>query len=125
MKIPETGIYVLKDGAKLQVSRSNDVRIQRSKDYACLDASVVQFPLCIRPVAQGDRFIPFGMKGSKLVSDYLTDEKIAVADRQRQLVVADAQGHLLWLVGQRPAMPYCVTSSTKEMLLLHYLEKNT
>lgn len=125
MKIPETGIYVLEDGAKLQVSRSNDVRIQRSKDYACLDASVVQFPLCIRPVAQGDRFIPFGMKGSKLVSDYLTDEKIAVADRQRQLVVCDAQGHLLWLVGQRPAMPYCVTSSTKEMLILHYLEKNT
>ena len=65
------------------------------------------------------------MKGSKLVSDYLTDEKIAVADRLRQLVVTDAQGHLLWLVGQRPAMPYCVTSSTKEMLILHYLEKNT
>ena len=61
------------------------------------DASAVAFPLTVRPAAPGDRFIPFGMKGSKLVSDYLTDAKLNLFDKRRQLIVTDARRRIVWL----------------------------
>ena len=59
------------------------------------------------------------MKGaSKLVSDYLTDRKRSLFEKRRQLVVTDATGSLLWLVGERTDDRYRVSQATKEVLRL-------
>ena len=78
--------------------------------------SKVKFPLTIKPAATGDRFIPFGMKGSKLVSDYLTDLKVNLFDKRRQLVVADAEGKIIWLVNQRPDNRCRIMDGTTKIL---------
>ncbi len=93
--------------------------IPKQKELACLDAEKVEMPLTLRIVKRGDKFIPFGMKGKKLVSDYLTDIKMPLTEKQRQLVVCDNSGNIVWLVNQRPDNRYCVTSTTKSVLLLH------
>ena len=74
----------------------------------------------MRLTKSGDRFAPFGMRGTKLVSDYLTDRKKSIIEKQQQLVVADAKGEIVWLVGERPAAPFCVSESTEEVLMLSW-----
>ena len=63
----------------------------------------------------GDKFRPFGMKGSKLVSDLLTDQKINILEKKRQLVVCDDE-RILWVVGRRASDECKVTSSTTKVI---------
>ena len=104
MRLPEPGTYVWNEKQRLKITidnRSESFRPSKEAYRATLDADKIAFPLILRHVAQGDRFVPFGMKGSKLVSDFLTDRKLSVIDKSRQLVVTDAHNNILWLIGQR------------------------
>ena len=56
--------------------------------------------------------------GSKLVSDYLTDRKMSVFSKRRQLILTDADGKVLWLVGQRPDNRVKIDGTTTRILLL-------
>lgn len=58
-----------------------------SKRTIQLDRDKVQFPLTIRNIEDGDRFQPFGMKGNKLVNDYLKDRKVNKVVRENTFVV--------------------------------------
>ena len=77
-----------------------------------LDVDKLKKPLRVRTVRRGDRFSPFGMRGSKAVSDYLTDIKKSLPEKRRQLVVVDADDKIVWLVGERIASQYAVSSHT-------------
>lgn len=101
LTIPEPGTYVLGDDRRLHVQITDGIDMSRSPQRATLDADKVTFPLTLRPLVQGDRFIPFGMKGSRLVSDYLTDRKRTLFDKRRQLVLTNANGQIVWLIGER------------------------
>ena len=120
-RLPEPGIYRLADGLSLTLEKtdiSDDFRISKSPEVATLDINKVKFPLTLRPIRQGDRFSPFGMKGTKLVSDYLTDIKCSVIDRQRQMVVEDATGMIIWLVGRRTNDKCRIDSSSNAALII-------
>jgi tRNA(Ile)-lysidine synthase len=56
------------------------------------------------------------MKGSKLLSDFLTDRKLSLLDKRRQLVLSDAIGLILWVLGIRVADPCRITTSTTSIL---------
>lgn len=112
MKIPEEGTYVFGQNVKLRVEKKEideNYKISRQSDKVCLDASKVRFPLVVRNVVSGDRFVPFGMKGTKLVSDFLTDQKVPLPLKRRQLVVTDADGNIMWVVGRRPDGRLCLS----------------
>jgi tRNA(Ile)-lysidine synthase len=87
---------------------------------ACLDADTLVLPLTIRHTQNGDRFAPFGMHGTKLVSDYLTDRKKNLIEKQKQLVVIDATGKIVWVVNERPAAPYCIKKDTGRIICLEW-----
>ena len=114
--IPESGRYRLDENVCFDVSQTDDVAVSKSPNVANLDASRIQFPLTVRPVQQGDRFQPYGMQGQKLVSDFLTDLKLNILEKRRQLVVTDITGAILWLVGRRINHRYRVTSDTNTVL---------
>ena len=115
LRIPETGVYVYGDG-KVRVERLDGAIVSRDAAMATLDASLVTFPLTLRPVREGDRFVPFGMTGSRLVSDYLTDLKVSLFDKRRQLVVTDAHDTIVWLVGRRTDNRFRISESTTSTL---------
>lgn len=91
--------------------------IPKDKSYACLDAGLINFPLFLRRTEPGDKFIPFGMKGKKLLSDYMTDRKMSVYQKKHQWVLC-CQSDIIWVVGERIDNRYCVTEKTKEVLCL-------
>lgn len=118
--IPEPGLYRYDENGKIRVECLNNYAgISRDPQVATLDADKVHFPLTLRTVVDGDRFQPFGMKGQKLVSDFLTDIKQNILEKHRQLVITDASGTIVWLVGLRIANPFRITPSTDRILLLH------
>ena len=120
-RIPEPGIYCLSDGRRLSV-RLVDVdasfAVSRVRDAATLDASSVRFPLTLRPVSPGDRFVPYGMTGSKLVSDYLTDRRIPLPDKRSQLVLEDASDRIVWLVNERTDNRFRIRPASLKALVI-------
>lgn len=89
----------------------------KDKNMAFLDADKVILPLEIRRWQAGDKFCPLGMKGKKNVSDYLTDKKFTLFEKERQYV-ACSEGKIVWLVGERIDNRFKITESTKRALVL-------
>ena len=125
--IPESGNYVISETEnsveRLSIKEiliSKGDKIDKSPACATLDAERVKFPIRLRKVKRGDRFMPFGMKGTKLVSDYLTDRKRTVFQKEEQWVLVDKDDNILWLVGERPDGRYCVTGKTIKSLVVRY-----
>ena len=117
LTIPETGTYVLNENQKIRVE-SGGFPISKDADVATLDASKVSFPLTIRRVEEGDWMIPYGMKGRKLLSDLMTDLKMSIFDKRKQLVVVDRKGVIVWAVGLRVGQNVAVPASVSGCLVL-------
>lgn len=96
----------------------SEFRISRSKSVATLDADKLRLPLSLRYVCEGDRFHPFGMRGTKLLSDFLTDLKFSRFEKERQMVVVDATGAIVWVVGERSDNRFRVDEKTKRIVEL-------
>lgn len=57
-----------------------------------LDIDMLEFPLTLRTWKDGDVFQPFGMDGSQLISDHLTNRKIPSTVRSDALVLESFDG---------------------------------
>lgn len=65
-----------------------------------LDLERIQPPLLVRGRREGDRFHPLGAPGAKTIGDFLSNEKIAPADRLRTGILCDQVGPL-WVMPLR------------------------
>ena len=84
---------------------------------AVFDADTVVLPLRLRHWHEGDRFQPLGMAhGTQLLSDYFSDHKVSLPDKQRQLLLVDATDAVIWIVGRRTDHPHRVTPQTQNLL---------
>lgn len=116
--LSETGVTTTPTGTLCTIVQAYDGYIPRESNCVCLDYDSLKFPLTLRTTRAGDRFAPFGMRGTKLVSDYLTDKKRSTAQKEQQMVVTDAEGTIVWLINERPAAPFCISNSTKRVMRL-------
>lgn len=125
MTLPVEGCYLVNGNARVDI-RTVEVdgayRPETGRLVASLDASKVRFPLTLRRVMRGDRFVPFGMRGSKLVSDFLTDRKMSVIAKRNQLCLVDACGDILWIVGHRIHEGYKISGGTIKALVVRYMQ---
>ena len=94
-----------------------DFMIPRDKATACFDADKLQHPLSLRLCRQGDSFVPFGMKGRKKVSDYLTDRKFSLLRKERQWVLCCGDD-IIWLVGERADNRFRIDEKTRKVLVV-------
>lgn len=95
--------------------------IPRDRNVLCVDADKLEFPLVLRHWKKGDRFQPFGMKGMKKISDYLTDEKMPVHEKEHAMVLCSGES-LVWVVGFRPDDRFKVDENTKMVYLAELTE---
>ena len=120
LALPFNDTVLLPNGTLLQtqcLARTELPEIPRSADTACLDADKVKETLHCRSIQEGDRFRPFGMRGTKLVSDYLTDRKRSRIEKMAACVVCDGS-QIVWLIGERPDDRYAITPNTRNILLI-------
>ena len=120
LRIPEEGTYVLGNQSRLSVKKE-PVWVSKDAAVATLDASKVHFPLTVRSVEDGDVMQPYGMEGRKLLSDLMTDRKMTLFEKRRQLVVVDAHNIIIWLVGIRIDARYKVENQTTEVFSLSFI----
>ena len=83
-----------------------------------IDASTVSPGLIVRPRRPGDRLHPLGAPGSKKVQDVFVDRKVPRDQRDREPIVTDEMGRIVWVAGQVLAAPFRVTPLTTTVVIL-------
>lgn len=118
------GTTQVADGITIEASlHTSTEELPRLPQYAWLDYDKLKFPLHIRLARPQDVFTPFGMHGRKYVSDFLTDNKATLFEKQQQLVVV-SDTDIVWVVGRRTDDKYRINDSTKTILLLKVNNNN-
>ncbi|MYA71248.1 tRNA lysidine(34) synthetase TilS [Candidatus Poribacteria bacterium] len=81
-------------------------------------------PLIVRNRQQGDRFQPYGMRGTKKIKDFLIDAKVPRFKRDSipLLVCGD---EILWVIGYTTSNAFKIKSDTRQYLYLHYVSDQT
>ncbi len=104
------------------VDNTPDFEFDKSGKRAYFDADAVGNTFVLRHWRKGDRFRPFGMKGSKKVSDYFNDRKFSLAQK-RAARILEADGRVLWIVGERASRDCLVLPTTRCILVVTDLRK--
>ena len=113
---PEDGTTLPYQLIKEEREYSPDFQIPRDKKTACFDADKLTEEIHCRKWRTGDTFIPFGMKGRKKVSDYLTDHKFSISQKERQWVLCCGE-RIAWLIGERTDNRFRIDETTKRVII--------
>ena len=103
------------------VDKNTEFQFENNKNIAYFDAEILDKTLTLRHWQEGDKFAPFGMKGTKKVSDFFTDSKISIIDKQRIWLLTDSE-EIIWIAGHRATRNYMVTKATKQIVILRWDE---
>lgn len=95
---------------------TSDFQIPREKGTACFDADKLDGTISYRKWRTGDTFIPFGMKGKKKISDYLTDRKFSISQKERQWVLCCGE-RIAWLIGERTDNRFRIDETTRRVVI--------
>lgn len=110
----EEGQSTLTEPLSLQCERvkvGHGFVVSTSRSVASLNADKLLFPLELRHPRKGDSFIPFGMHGRKLISDYCTDRKMNALEKEALWLVCSGKD-IVWVVGERIDNRFKVDEST-------------
>lgn len=106
----------LENAGLLSMSLIDEVNTEEwARNAAFLDFDKLRWPLVIRTWQEGDCFIPFGMRGTKKVSDFLTDLKLSKWEKDAVTVLISGS-ELVWVVGYRISEKFKIDKKTKNIL---------
>ena len=108
---------------KFFVSEINkNFKIQNNKNIATLDFDKLNFPLTLRTWKIGDFFYPLGMKSKKKLSNFFTDKKLSLFEKEKTWLLCNGE-EIAWIVGYRIDNRYKVTEKTKKILNIDFDNK--
>ena len=109
------------DPIRLKISLlSGNITINKDARFLYADADKLSFPLTLRKWQPGDWFIPFGMKGRKKLSDFFTDRKFSLPDKENAWVLTSDED-IVWVVGERSDDRFKITESTENVLVMEFI----
>ncbi len=76
--------------------------------------------LVLRTWAEGDWFVPLGMKTRKKISDYFVDAKIPLYEKRKYPILETKDGDVIWLCGQRIDDRFRLTPRTVNVLKVEF-----
>lgn len=102
------------DGKILEITELKEIplKIVRNKNEEILCADKLEKKLKLRRWKNGDKIQLLGMKGTKKISDVLTDLKIPSSEKENQMVLLNGND-IVYLVGLKISEKYKVTEETK------------
>jgi tRNA(Ile)-lysidine synthase len=92
-------------------------KFTRNKSVEYISGDELKNIFEVRKWKAGDKFQPIGMKGTKKISDFLSDEKASSLDKKEYLVLTIA-GKIVWVIGLRIDERFKVKPETKKILKL-------
>ncbi|MBR1626273.1 MAG: tRNA lysidine(34) synthetase TilS [Bacteroidales bacterium] len=95
----------------------NFIKIPKSKSIAMFDYDKLKFPLTLRHWHKGDSFIPFGLNGKQKLSDYFSNNKFSIFQKESQWLLCSDED-IIWVVGERIDDRYKITDKTKTIFKL-------
>ena len=101
-----------------KLSSSADIAFNKHTIY--IDADKIKYPLVLRKWRSGDWFIPFGMKGRKKLSDYFTDRKFSLKDKEDAWLLASGDD-IVWIVGERNDDRFKISENTKQIISIEQI----
>jgi len=97
-------------------------KFTNNKSVEFISGDGLQKDFAIKKWKAGDRFQPIGMKGTKKISDFLSDEKISSHKKNEQLVLTNSQQKIVWVIGLRIDERFKVTPESKKIFKLTVTE---
>jgi len=117
----ENEVLVLNNQKFIVNQLKNEIKPDFTNNIAYLDFDKVSFPLQIRNWRKGDKINPFGMKGSKLISDVFVDKKINQFQKSNQLVIL-SKNQIIWMVDTVISNAFSIDPDTKFVLKIEHIK---
>ena len=121
LSVPVTEIFDslhdLKKHPSFKLTELKKFKVPKSSELLVSPEKLI-FPLYLRNKKTGDKFKPFGMKGFKLLSDFLKDEKLDHFEKEKCRILQNGNGEIIWVVGHRSDERYKVTTKDSPILKL-------
>ncbi|NOX19634.1 MAG: tRNA lysidine(34) synthetase TilS [Chlorobi bacterium] len=113
------GDSVKVNGFEIKISKAEKFggKFKPKKNGEIISADKIKGKFILRRWKKGDSFRPLGMRGTKNVSDFLTERKIDSAKRKEILVLTN-DNKIVWIVGLRIDDRFKITEKTKKAIKL-------
>ena len=99
-RVEGPGRFAVSRDLEVEIEVTDDGSLWGRPDAAYLPPGKVSFPVEVRSFADGDRFVPLGMKGAKKLKDFFIDEKIPRFMRKKVPLFETREG-IIWVGGLR------------------------
>lgn len=113
--IIENELFILKF---LKINKNNFKKC----NVKYVDCGKIQGNIIIRNRLTGDKFSPFGLKGEKTIKKYFIDKKIPKEKRNKIPLVLSGKD-IVYVGGEEISEKYKADESTKQILLINFIEK--
>ena len=100
-----------------EIVENREENFSSAKNVEYINGDFLTFPLIIRKWKHGDKFQPLGLRGTKKVSDFLTESKVSSLDRKNNLVLLN-NNKIIWIVNKRIDESVKINSETKRIVKL-------
>lgn len=104
-----------------ELVENKNFTVTKSLRAACFDFDKFTGTTVLRKWKNGDTFHPFGMKGTKKLSDYFTSKKLNIFEKQNTLILENDK-RIAWIVGHRIDNRFAVTSTTQTVLVANFFK---
>ncbi len=118
--IPDCVIKIFDRNIKFSFSENPDFRLDNTLN---VDFEKIKGNLILRSRIEGDRFIPFGMNGSKKLKQFLCELKIPSHKRDEIPILCDDEG-IVGVIPYRIADRCKITHDTRKVLKIQILKEN-
>ncbi|HYF03676.1 MAG TPA: tRNA lysidine(34) synthetase TilS [Patescibacteria group bacterium] len=119
--IEKTGNYTFGDHKILLKEIPNrDLDFGADPNIEYFDAELLPQRLTLRTWQPGDSFQPIGMRGTMKVSDFLTNEKVPLTEKQNVLVLSTSSD-IIWICGHRISDKFKVTEKTDKVISVEFI----
>jgi tRNA(Ile)-lysidine synthase len=128
----EPNIYIIKEEQKEcrtpvilsweKTAFDKEFHLRKDKNIAYFDYDKLNFPLTLRTWQSGDWFVPFGMTGRKKLSDYFSDHKYSLPDKEQAWLLCSGE-NILWIIGERTDNRFRIDKTTSYVLRVKFSGK--
>ena len=93
---------------------TKEKQFDSDKNIEFINGDKTKSKFMLRRWQPGDRFIPLGMKGSKKVSDFLSEQKLSTYNKKDQMILTN-DNRIVWIIGLRLDNRFRITPQTKKI----------